>query len=504
MNEALQKILRDLYELDPGLKKHEETLIRIIEEIVASRPSTKFDSRFAEKLRERVLQEIQKISKERNTADIKNNLIFMKKFYYMFGGALIAFILTVPIIFQKAPFGSIRQSQKMKDSALEMERLSDSAFGALSLGGEERMAVPKGLGGGSPLTGSGSSSGGAGAQKFTEAAGVSVSSESPLIMPPEYITNYKFVYRGKPVSVSEKKLEVLRRARGKGVDFSALNIPSSEIFGVDLSTFNNTKLQSLSVLEERDLGYNIFVNYEDGSLSISENWMKWGQDCFGPGCPGYMPLSLSDVPEDSKTIAIANSFIKEHKIRVENFGEPEVVNDWRAFAAEEPDISQTYIPEILSVLYPQKIAGKFVYEESGQKTGIMVNVNIRKMKAGGAWNIGAQNYQSSLYEVEEDFNRILKVAERGGIYGYQNDNASKILEIELGAPTLEYMRFWNYQERISEELLLPALVFPVAKNTVPEMSWKKNVIIPVVKEILDSQENIQGKPMPFIEKRVNE
>lgn len=492
MNEALQKILRDLYELDPGLKKHEETLLRMIGEIVASRPSTKFDSRFAEKLRERVLQEIQKMSGEKTNVDIKNNFAFMKKFYYVLGGALIALVLTVPIIFQKAPFGSVRQNQAMKGSAPEMERLSDSAFGALSLGGQERMAATKGFGGGG------------GAQKLTESADISVSSESPLIMPPEYITNYKFVYRGKPVSVSEKKLEVLRRVRGKGVDFSALNIPSSEIFGVDLSTFNNTKLQSLSVVEERDLGYNIFVNYEDGSLSISENWMKWGEDCFGPGCPGYAPLSLSDVPEDSKIIAIANSFIKEHKIRTENFGEPEVVNDWRAFANEQPDTSQMYVPEILSVLYPQKIAGKFVYEESGQKVGIMVNVNIRKMKAGGAWNIGAQNYQSSLYEVEEDFGRILKIAERGGVYGYQNDNATKTVEIELGAPALEYMRFWNYKERISEELFLPALVFPVINNTFPEMSWKKNVIIPVVKEILDSQEDIQGKPMPFIEKRVNE
>ena len=43
----INNILKELYSLDPELKKHEQDLVIIINKLLKSRPDTKFDEKFA-------------------------------------------------------------------------------------------------------------------------------------------------------------------------------------------------------------------------------------------------------------------------------------------------------------------------------------------------------------------------------------------------------------------------------------------------------------------------
>ena len=55
MKDKLKTILTDLYKIDPSLKEHEEALMKIVKQVLESRPDTKFNKAFARTLRKKLL-----------------------------------------------------------------------------------------------------------------------------------------------------------------------------------------------------------------------------------------------------------------------------------------------------------------------------------------------------------------------------------------------------------------------------------------------------------------
>ena len=72
--------------------------------------------------------------------------------------------------------------------------------------------------------------------------------------------------------------------------------------------------------------------------------------------------------------------------------------------------------------------------------------------------------------------------------------------MELGTPTLSYVKVWMYDQPsyVGYELLVPSLVFPIVKQPENGYLYRTSVIVPLTKEVLDSDQNFSGPiPMPL-------
>ena len=184
--------------------------------------------------------------------------------------------------------------------------------------------------------------------------------------------------------------------------------------------------------------------------------------------------------------------------------------DWKIYYELSKKQGYDYLPEMINVIYPLKINDEVVLDESGNKTGLTAGVDIRNKRVSGVWELSAQNYQASMYDAVTDSQKIMEIAERGGIYGYYGpecatppsapdgrevpqNSTCKIVEIELGTPDIQLVKMWSYKNNESQELLIPSLVFPVL-NAPQEMAYKKAVIVSLIKEILDNQ----AYPVPLL------
>jgi hypothetical protein len=325
---------------------------------------------------------------------------------------------------------------------------------------------------------------------------------------PYHLVNYKYVYKGSDLNLTSPKLDVLKKQAPDASSLSA-SLSALGLGLVNLNSFPGSKVQSVSF--NQDNGYNIYVDLTSGMVNISGYFdvkpmavSSGASDmslCPRNGCLEPSPIKESDIPDDATVIAAANAFLSEHGIATSAYGAPEVSNDFRvqnkAMLFSSPK-SMVYWPDSISVVYPYKVAGQEVYDESGNKSGLNVQVSVRSHKVTGVWNLSTQNYQASSYDAETDSGRILKVAENGGLYGYYGDPSGKTIEVELGTPKLQYVQMWDYQMNTSQQLLVPSLVFPVTKQASDGDFYRKSVVVPLIKSILDRDQNFGG-PIKIME-----
>jgi len=322
-------------------------------------------------------------------------------------------------------------------------------------------------------------------------------------------------------------VEVLRRA---GFDQNIASFGSlleSLGFGMlDMNSFDSLKMQNVNLYEDKDQGYAVSINIQEGSFFISQNWLKWPQPlvaCAGDdnACIAQNRFKISDVLPDSEILKIADEFIKAHNIDLGSYGNAEIMDTWRAEYDNTADKSQFYIPESGIVLYPLIVNGQSVYDQGGSKTGITVSVDYRQRKVVSVANITSQIYQASNYPAETDAAKILKIVEQGGSYwGYpvpmshtgQSGSGSAepgIVQpmppiwrgeektIEVGTPTKEYVFFTNYLKGEANDLLVPSLVFPITKTPVGVgYFYQKYIVVPLAKELIDQQTG----PTPYMTK----
>lgn len=472
MDSNIKQILEDLYAVDSSLKKHEAELIDIINKLIASKPRIKFDENFQNQLRAELLEKFNKLDNKQPKFN------FMNKLYYVTGAlAVLVLLVVTPGLMDKktsAP-ASIKFSP-------QIQKLSQRAFGSLSNPNENYsesisaapQAIGMGGGGGGVATADG---------KMME------------IMPYEPIV-YKYVYEGEDFTVDGSQMDVLKRVRGAVSQMDAKNIMQSLNFdNLDLSSFGNLLVRNISLSEDKNFGYYVFLDFYEGMISINENWEKWPTP--------ESNIGINDIPSDDVLIGVANKFLKEHNISLDVYGEPQVDNSWRQYYAMAENKSDFFIPYMTTVVYPLVVDDKIVYDEGGSVYGLRVSINLIHKRVSNVWNLASQNYQSSVYEMETDVDRLLELASRGGAYyyGWEDPNA-KVVEIKIGKPYIAYAQVWHYENNASSELLIPALVFPVT-NIPDEVQYfyKENVVIPLAKEIIDQRINVNDsypEPMPLL------
>ncbi|MFH1325936.1 MAG: hypothetical protein ABIH48_00515 [Candidatus Falkowbacteria bacterium] len=479
MNKNTKQILADLYAIDESFREHEPELVKIINKLLVSKPDTKFDKKFAHKLRAELFQQ-KKVEVKQNFIINLTNMFNTKQ--YSYAGAGVAVIVLSIIVWQYSGLGGNKLAFNQN-----ITKVGDQAFGSLvnihddgasQLGREEAMNLGIGAGGG----------GGDGIAMSESAV-----ADGKMIMPNPYSFSYKFIYEGDELSINEEEMAVLKRVKEKNISSAlAQGLKNFDFGDINLNKFSNLSLQSISLAEEKDFGYAVHINPLEGMISINENYTYWQNHrpvCRDQKCYEAQRLKPVDIPADQELINIVAKFLKEKNINIKNYGEPEVRKDWLLNARPGAEM---YVPDMVSVVYPLIISDKKVYEEGGQVAGMNISVDVH-LKRATNMNYMTQNYESSNYKTEIDTARILKFAEQGGRYSNRyfaptpDSGQAEIKELKIGTPTLSYVKIWQFNEdkRENIELLVPAFVFPILEKPEGVYFWQENIVIPIIKELLD-------------------
>ena len=525
MANQLNQILQELYQLDPELKKYESDLVKIIKQIMATKPNTKFDKKFAKTLRARLLQS-KKTESVRDTSHFNSLLnLFMnknmsakggfasggKKLAYALGGAVLTALVLLPLLNdpQTQDILNLNKTKLAFDTGLKIEPVGTQAFGPLSSDGTQDLFNTNGAEGTASLAvapesapvARDQSGGGSASSAIGLGGGGGVAVDAKMIAP-DFIS-YKYVYKGEELALTETNVDVLKRVKSLGDQSTLSGLLSSFNLGLlNLGSFGQSSIENLTLTQSGRYGYMINIQPNEGFVSISKNWNAWPQlNCTDPNCDN-LRIRENQIPSDDSAIKIANDFMAQHNISLSGYGSPEVQEGWRLIYEQALVKSDFWFPDTVNVIYPLEINGQHVYEQYGSdKFGLVVSIDVRENKVAGLSNLTNQNYQSSFYAAETDPQKILAVAERGGLNGgWWAPEGTPVQELELGTPTRQLIRYYRYRDNQTEELYVPALIFPIINR--PDNAPVQQVVVPLASELLNEQNNggpirIMPEPVPL-------
>lgn len=464
----------------------------------------------------RVVKKKAKVNKTTSIASLKNDtqvVVPVKSrkekdpsskvlsFMYDFAQALVIASLILLLTISFVVVGQQKKSNLSQDNA------NKNYFNALN----ETKIVKKGKGffGGLMFGQADASSQQLAGMSYRESAEISSSDgsasstmlDSKMIIAPYPSQYYNYIYTGDEFALFPEEVEVYKRI---DPDFSGeltSSLKDKKISFLNFSKLKNISVQNLTINEEKEYGYSIYLGLKDGSFSIYKNWDKWpslDKLCGGynQACYDNNRFKMENVLADEEIINIANNFLQEYDINLEGYDMPEVQKYWMRDYEMSVDKSSYYISETINVIYPLKINGMTVHSDFGQKVGVNVEVDMREKKVSGIYNMYYQYYESATYDSELDRETILKTASQGGIYPdyYYMGNSeqeSKKIDIELGTPSLGLVKTWQYDQATMKgyELHIPAYIFPIKSKPEGVYFSRDNIVVPAVKEFFSNYTN---------------
>lgn len=497
MDTHIQKILEELYAIDPTLRAHEDKLVPLISKLAASKPAIPLDQAFVKRLK-----------KQLSTPAAKppfQDTVVMPSWpgYSMFGFAFAGIAALVIAISVGAivlyPRGQANPRPSSPLLGMHIEDAGEHAFGTLGApgtalqpesatqsapSGRDMMSAPVPP----PGMGIGGGMGGGGANAIRIAP-------MPPVPTPDQVS-YRYVYAGDSFSV-ETQAPVYQRIKGT-VQSARDLMPFLQKFSAGLvnpGSFTDINMRMLQLDENRDNGYSINIDFAEGAIYVHLIWEKW--QIMGKE---YQPLTASEIPPDSEIMKIAADFVHAHGIDLSAYGDPVVDNQWKLYAmgADAARSMPIYAPDAVSVLYPLRLEGNKVYEYGGIPQGLSITVNVRDRRVSSVSNLVAQHYKKSNYALETDASRLIKIAEQGGgVYGTPEFEGN-VRDIKLGTPERVLLHYSMYSgsEAEGKELEVPALAFPILDKPSDAPWLPSRVIVPLPKDILEQQTQILP-PMPM-------
>jgi hypothetical protein len=473
-NDEIKKILEELYSLDDSLRAHERDLIVLVKSLAVASPVTR-DQRFFDELRERVLLELSHSQKHTMTI----STIFMSNIRYMSAG-LVVLVVAGIVGFQ---FLAPKQHSNSLLS-VNITKVGDNAFGSLaSLGSQGTQTMSNNAGSASaPATPS------AAKQSVVTAQPMMAVTKSNLIarpiMPPSLVT---YVYKGDTFTQDQAQVDVLKQTPGGlslGDITSALGQLGSGL--INMASFPGNQATNVTFAQHQSFGYITSIDFAAGDISINMNGNEWPQD------NNAKQLTATDIPATSTVIGIADRFLADHGIPRGNYSAGEIADNSYAIVPAASGASNgvmiPYYSDSMQILYPLMINGREVYQSGGSKVGLSVEVNIRYGKVTSVYGLDTQSYQASSYSAITDVKKIISLAEEGqssqGVYyggtvsnGANVSAGSNAQEIDLGTPVSGYVQLSQYNNATgaSDQLLVPALVFPMKNQT-------GAVVVPIVQD----------------------
>lgn len=318
-------------------------------------------------------------------------------------------------------------------------------------------------------------------------------SDSKIAPIDSQILKYNYKYEGEAFSLFPSEVQVYKKVNPD---------LSKELVGVlkdkDISLFsikssNNIGINNMTIFEDKDYGYYFYLGLIDGSFSIYKNWDRWPISNSTVACDSkdlcYSDngLTVEDIPSDEEILEISDNFLADYGISLKNYGSGEVQKSW--FNNYLLSSARTSIPETMTIIYPLIIDGLTVYEQSGNKYGLTVEIDIREKKISGIYNLMYQYFESSSYITENNIESIIAKAEQGGLYpDYYYGDQSNVdsLDINIKEATLGLIRTWQYDNntRTSSELYVPAYIFPIATET--SSIYRENIVVPALEDFFSN------------------
>lgn len=298
--------------------------------------------------------------------------------------------------------------------------------------------------------------------------------EPSTLIPP--VTSYHFVYAGMPLSQPETSVNVLRPTRSKGSDkFS--DLLNNAGFTVGNSSPLRKGLAQTITIKDQNEEYHADIDLVKGVLSISLN------SAFDAAVSRSSSNQAENNPQlsNEETLSIADSFLSRFGISATTYGKPWV---------------QDQSSSLATVVYPITVNNLPIYDISGNLYGLRITVDASTKKVTSLQNARTIKAEASAYPAETDTNILLEIASTGGIQQFWQQGEN-VQEISLDTPIKGYVLNTIYKET-EEELLIPALIFPVKPSNTSQTLGLSSVIVPLAKGALQSSfiEGTRPVPMP--------
>lgn len=484
MENKIEQILKDLYLLDPSLKKDEAVLIQLIQKLIEIKPDIVVDQNFVNNLRSQLLSQISQME----SYGKKHEAFYFGRWNYALGSMIAIVVVLAGVLYVNGPatFKS------------EIRDVANSGFGPLAVQDRSGMARPQSGGGGGGIGGGGG-----------VATGMPVPSyDSKMIAPPYEVTKIVYQYAGEEFTQDNDTVPVLKRVIDESVVRSiSRNVSKMGLGLTDLSRLNNALFTDMNISEQAEYGYNVSINLREGWLSFYQNWERWPQPapCSDDiSCQRISFIEESQIPDEQTLVRIADDFMNKYRINRSGYGSGMINKNWRNSFSQFPRSIETGTQLVgldIPVIYPLLIDGKEVYDEWGGQIGIFVTINARTQKVTSAGNIGVQNYERSNYTAERDVKKILELAEKGGTNDmYYYDTPTKIITVKLGTPKMELVQTYKFNNAggPSEILYVPSLVFPVQDISDRQYFQRENVVVPLASELLNQKLNPIQPPIQIM------
>jgi len=273
-----------------------------------------------------------------------------------------------------------------------------------------------------------------------------------------------------PVYKKEKKVSY-------NTDFSN-SLKKLNFAWVDIWSFGNIGVSNISFVENDDFWLNIFVDFENSSLSMYRNWLKWPQI-------DYEQTNKNIFLNEKDIVSISNDFLSRHKIDLSKYWKPEIEKNY--VKAYKNYISTNTVPEysqnFVNVVYPLIIDWNEIVEESGEDSWVRIEVSLVDKKVSWLNWLVVDDYLKSDYDTEKGIKNILKVANVWWRYWFNNaitENA-KYIDLKLKNPKLKYVSSYIFRNNVNQLYLIPSIVFEVEKDE-NSSYYSDYVIVPLVKD----------------------
>lgn len=453
----IDDIIRELQEHDPTLRGREDELRPIIERLLAVRNDITLDASFIARLRSQLMQ----APEPRSTFSA-----LIKTPHFLMSATAFALILAATSAMLLRGGGeSVNLS--LTPATQSISRIGSNAFGSLALAGSS-VSATDGRGGGGGLE--------------SLAAADSRLSILPGDFPYPGSIRYEYVYNSE-LSLTESSGTVYNKTLGLRLPSSITSaLQSGSVGVVDLGNISGLSAQSVTLQNAN--GTYVSVDAPSGMIYLSRttSYKRTGYEA-----------PLAQAPSDEDILGIARNFLDEFDVDMKGYGDPSIdASAMRLMRDEIAKVGSSYV-EYVNVTWPLLINDVPVRHSDGSARGVSVSVDLRAGEANSASISVVTSLEASEYELVTDTSRILQIAKRGGMYGWQPETADQTITITLGDPTFVLTPHSLYDEKsgTSRELFVPAISFPVV-DTAGQSYIQNAIVIPLASDILN---NVADEPI---------
>lgn len=413
----MDKILKELYALDPELKKQDKLLRSVLKELMEARPVVSMDPAFYEQLRRQIRV---RMKEDAGEFSVRTAVRGLGPWTFAFAGGFG--LLAVAVV-----YFSLHSSP----TGLQIATVGEEAYGPF-------VAEEPGKGGGGE---------------------------------PGEVLDFTFEYVGEPLT-DYGSLDAYHSIPSlpEGLDLD-LELPT-----VDVDSFGDFLPKSLELTPKNGDGYVLNYGYS-GGLTLQEEspYTRARMEACNAGtCPPASYLSEDSLPTDEDLIAIVEDFWEDHVFSHELFGRPFVEESVVALQFEEG------IEPFFTVVYPMILEGQPVYSLWGSvPEGVYVNVDALRQKVTGLYGYSVSpRFEKSAYPTLSS-EQVLADAQNGG-FGFQHwPEPTRIVTLQLGTPELVLSDYTTWVGGGSQTYYLPTLRFPILNDT-EDLYRPDSILVPLV------------------------